>query len=205
MRAGPRVFIASVMIVAACLAMAPAASAVSLQVRAGTDSSDNGEGSNVALDLFFYEGRSFDFYLGYDSISASDEHSVLLTTGIARATTTARTTAFILGLRYKMQTEYSWKPYVSFGMTFLDTTFAHQPGLESYYEGPFERSTSGILLGLGVDVGISNNWSLGLEGTILTGVPYYSDAILSTGSVGRALNDDGDIMQVDLGLRYHFD
>lgn len=205
MRAGPKGFIASVMIVAACLVMAPAVSAMSLQVRAGTDTGDSGEGSNVALDLFFYEGRSFDFYIGYDSISASDEHSVLLTTGIVRANTTVRTTALILGLRYKMQTEYSWKPYVSFGMTFLNTQFSHQPGLESYYEGPFERSTSGILLGLGVDVGISDNWSIGLEGAILTGVPYYSEAILSTGSVGRSLNDDGAIKQVALGLRYHFD
>jgi len=192
----------AIVIAVASLALATTASALSLQLRGGTDNGDTGKGSNIGLDVFFYEGRSFDFFVGYDVISVSDKHELVPTAGPPiPATTDATTTALMLALRYKMQTESSWKPYLSFGVARLDTKFTHQAGLESYYEKPFEKSSTGMRLGLGVDVGISDSWSLGLEGSLLTGVPYYEDYYFGG---GRMLDSYGIITQLNLGLRYHF-
>ena len=197
-------FSASIVIVVLCLTMATTASAVSLQLRGGTDSGDAGKGSNVGLDLFFYEGRSFDFFIGYDRISVSNKQTLSLPapTGDVQATTDATTNALLLGLRYKMQTESSWKPYLSFGLARLNTELTPQPGLESYYEKPYEKTTTGVLLGLGVDVGISDHWSVGVEGRLLTGIPYYENYYFGT---GLSLDSYGIVTQLNLGLRYHFE
>jgi len=205
MQALPKKVVLSIFIVAAFLSVAPAASAVSLQVRGGLSRGDAGGGMDIGLELFFYEGRSFDFYIGYDIISASQRYSVITTTGVVDATTDSTITAVIYGVRYKMQTESSWKPYVSFGFTRLNTKFTHQPGMEPYFEQPYEKSTSGILLGLGVNVGISDKWSVGLEGGMLTDVPYYETSYLGFGGSRLSLTDYGTISQVDVALRYHFD
>ena len=201
MKAMPKGSIAAVFLVVACLSMATTASALSLQIRGGSDSGDAGKGSNVGLNLFFYEGRSFDFFIGYDHISVSNKQTLSLATGDVQATTDATTNALLLGLRYKMQTESSWKPYLSFGLARLDTELTPQPGLEIYYEKPFEKTTSGVLLGLGVDVGISDNWSVGVEASLLTGIPYYENYFFGT---GLSLDSYGIVTQLDLGLRYHF-
>lgn len=203
MRTTSAVRILSLVLVATCLCMASTASAVSVQVRGGTDSGDTGKGSNIGLDVFFYEGRSFDFFLGYDVLSLEEKHDLWTSSStVVPATTDATTTALLLGLRYKMQTDGSWNPYLSLGAALLKTTFTHQQGLESYYEGPFDKSTSGMRLGLGMDVGVSDQWSFGLEGSLLTGVPYYEDYFFGG---GRQLDRYGVVTQVNVGIRYHFD
>ena len=196
-------YIVSIVTMAAVLSAATMASALSLQVRAGSDNGDAGKGSNIGIDLFFYEGRSFDFFIGYDHISVSNKQTLSLPapTGDVQATTDATTNALLIGLRYKMQTDSSWKPYLSFGLARLDTEFTPQPGLEPYYEKPFEKTTTGMLLGLGVDVGVSDNWSVGVEGSLLTGIPYYENYFFGT---GLSLDSYGVVTQLDLGLRYHF-
>jgi opacity protein-like surface antigen len=136
-------------------------------------------------------------------ISVSDEHTLLPTVGAPiPATTDAETTALTLALRYKMQTESSWKPYLSFGIALINTKFTHhQPNPEQYYETPFEQSGSGMRLGLGVDVGMSDHWSAGLEGSLLTNVPYYEEPFFGQ---MRSLDKYGVMTQLNLGLRYHF-
>lgn len=193
---------ASIVAVLACLSSAAPASALSLQVRGGIVDGDQGDGSNIGVDVFFYEGRSFDFFAGFDSISASQTHDLSTTGGTVSATTDADTTAIMLGLRYKMRTESSWKPFLSFGIARFDTEFTHQAGLEAYYERPFEKTSTGMRLGLGVDAGFGDNWSIGLEGSLLTNVYYYEEGFF--GGM-RLLDKYGVATQLNLGLRYHFD
>ncbi len=199
MRNGSLIAIA---VVAACLFTATAASALSLQVRGGLDGGDDGSGTNVGVDVFFYEGRSFDFFAGYDVIRTSNTVDLSTPAGPVSATTDVETKALILGLRYKMQTQSSWKPFLSLGLARFDTKFTHQPGLEAYYEQPFKQDSTGLRFGLGTDVGISDNWSIGLEGALLTNVYYYDKGFFDSGM--QVLDKAGIVTQLDLGLRYHF-
>lgn len=191
----------SAVVSAVCLSLVSAASAMSLQVRGGMTGGDNGDGTNIGVDVFFYEGKSFDFFVGYDLISASDTYDLSTTGGPVSATTEADTSALILGMRYKMQTQSSWKPFFSVGLALLNTSFTLPAGLESYYETPAEKDSTGLRLGLGVDVGISDTWSLGFEGSLLTNVPYYEEGWFGS---ARVLDTYGTLWELDLGLRYHF-
>ncbi len=191
----------AIIVAAACLCLATAASALSLQARGGVVGGDDGSGRNVAVDVFFYEGKSFDFFAGYDVIKSSKTFDLSFGGGPSSATTDVDTTAIILGLRYKMQTQSSFKPFLSLGLARYHTKFTHEAGTESYYEKPFEEDSTGLRLGLGVDVGISDSWSIGLEGVLLTNVYYYEEGLFS--GMPR-LDRAGVVSQLDLGLRYHF-
>ncbi len=193
-------FLVVIMAAAVCLFWATAASALSLQARGGVVGGDDGSGTNVGLDVFFYEGKSFDFFVGYDLISSSKTFDLSFAGGPSSATTDVDTTALTLGLRYKMQTESSFKPFLSLGLARYHTKFTQQAGLESYYEQPFEEDSTGLRFGLGADIGISDNWSIGLEAVLLTNVYYYEEGLFS--GMPR-LDRAGVVSQLDLGLRYH--
>lgn len=192
--------VAAVVLALTFLSNAPPASALSFQVRGGTIGGDQGEGTNVGLDAFFYEGRSFDFFVSCDFLSASDSWDLSTPGGTVSATIDADTTAVVLGFRYKFTTESSWKPFLSLGIGSFSTEFTPQAGLESYFAQPFKNENTGMRLSAGFDVGVGDNWSIGFEAGILTNVYYYEEGWFGGGPM---LDKYGTVSQLNMGIRYH--
>ena len=108
--------------------------------------------------------------------------------------------AVILGLRYKIQTSSSWKPYLSFGVSSAKTAFTLASSNTATFASPKSGSTIGAQIGLGVDLGISESWSINIGALIYTNVQLYQGDYTSQGykTMDRGFNE------LNLGLRYHF-
>ena len=191
--------IISAFIMVALLSMTTGVSAMSIQARGGSVfESRMGDGTNMGVAIFFYEGRTFDLFAGYDSISAS----VQVDPDNPLTKVKSKTNAAFLGFQYKFQNIGSFTPHVSLAVTSTKTTVTFEPGASTLFEPLPSGRSIGWRTGLGVDYGIGESWSLGLEVIVYNAIYFYSTE-KNTASQLTADNE-GWVSAADLELRYHF-
>lgn len=189
------------------------ASAFGIQVHGGgigvsaTDT-EGGGGLQYGLDMFIYEGRNLDLFLGAESSNFSERTFEKYSP--YNVYYSFKTTAIAYGLRLKMATVGRWKPYLSLGGISgkADYEVTHVDNAVLLLSKSKDSTSFGAAkAGIGMDVGISERLSLGVEANYTYGLPVFKAVVgnQSTGSVEEIkLNRDAQMAGISLGLRYAF-
>ncbi len=193
------------------------AGAFSLQLRSGggrvtaVDIEDGQLFYSLGLDMFIYEGKYLDFFVGGEYSGLKPESSISLPSwsGSFYTEYSIGTTAAAFGIRLKPAMKGQWKPYLSLGG--IGGRVKYSIKSLDYVEllSKSEDSTTFIAYrgGIGTDIGLGERFSLGIEINYTGGVPAFKAIIGDryTGEVNEIiLNENSKMIGLNLGLRYYF-
>lgn len=197
------------------------ANAFSIQVRGGAgEFSTGGEGgkySQAGADIFVYEGRNLELFLGAESLQGTSPNVVDRglfiyggTTGtMSNAACSFKYTAVTYGLRLKPAMSGRWKPYLALGGIggTADYEVTDVRNFVLLSKSKDSANFVGGRVGLGMDIGISRRASLGIEANA-TGTTAAFKAVVASSASGEVkeikLTEGVNMFGVALGLRYAF-
>src|SRR3989338_5470821 len=190
--------------------------AFSLKVRGGTSVSGNAfvdattsSSTYTGISMFFYEGKTWDFFLGYDQIKQDADMKNLPLTSEIKFSGSASTAN--LGFHYKFSTEWWVKPYLSFEMLYPISSSSEytikssDPSRITLNESETQPPI-GARGGFGMGGGITEKLSIGLE-FFTAGYPFkYKYVGQDNRTSNQKIVDLSQSIQIDinLGLRYFF-
>jgi len=154
--------------------------------------------SQFGLDAFFYEGKYLHLFIGSEYTNYSTEDKI----GDKYIKYSTEIVAATFGLRLLAPTKGRWQPYISLrgiaGRVQYDInqyTYWWGTELEPTSINEYYLTLGG---GLGVDIGISKRYSLGIEARIAHGP--------ATGKINDSMefNRHTFMLGLNLGLRYYF-
>lgn len=194
------------------------ANAFSLQVRGGggvlsldrEEGDGQGEYSQVGADIFFYEGRNLELFLGAENLQGTSTDAEGEFSGGAsyNADYSFKYTAVTYGLRLKPALSGRWKPYLALGgvggTADFEVTGIRNAVLLSKSK---DSATFGAgRVGLGMDVGLSTRFSLGMEANATGTWASFKAVVASpaTGEVKETRIDGVSTIGFSIGLRYAF-
>jgi hypothetical protein len=188
--------------------------AASVQLRGGMlhlTSGNNDSSSTAGADVFFYEGQRVELFAGVEQSSLKNASTS--DSGNNNGTDMKYSldiTAIDFGLRWKPAMSSRWRPYLALGGIAGKADYK----IDSNQKNMVLLTSSGgntnfiePRAGLGMDVGLGEQWSLGIEVNWTRAVPAFNAAIAdySTGQIQDVkVNDKGDMIGIVLGLRYAF-
>lgn len=194
--------------------MAMPAKAASVLVRGGIEhitNSDENNSSIVGADVFFYEGRRVELFVGLEqndfknAISPISQNQtpddVKFSLGI---------TALDFGLRWKPAMSSRWRPYLSLGGIAGKADYkidSNQTNKVLLSTGSGSTTFVEPRAGIGMDIGLGERWSIGVEANVTGAIPSFNAVFADyyTGQIQDVkVNDKGNMFSLLLGLRYSF-
>lgn len=192
------------------------ADAFSIQVRGGGGGWPDEQSYNsyaqesVGVDIFLYEGRNLELFFGGEHLEAITIVSDFFNSGESPADLSLKQTAVTYGMHLKPAMSGRWRPYLMLGGVSgrADFEIKNIDNNEISILSKTKDSTTFTAGrgGIGVDIGISQRLSLGMEANATYGVPYFKAVI---GSLAYGLIEEDDLgsdwyIGLNLGLRYAF-
>ena len=214
--------IRSIVFFFAVLALAlvvPEARAASVQVRAGAGgltgkNSQSGNFQREGVDVFIYEGRRVELFVGAELTSTknastgTDNNNGPSSTPINYSLDMTTAT---FGLRFKPAVSGRWRPYLALGVVAGKADYkADVSGQANILLLSTANGSTNFIsprVGLGMDVGLGEQWSIGIEATFTKSSPTFNVVVadFNTGQIeDRELNKSADMLGATLGLRYAF-
>ena len=190
--------------------------AFSLKVRGGTSVSGNAfvdattsSSTYTGISMFFYEGKTWDFFLGYDQIKQEATMKNLPLTSEIKFSGSASTAN--LGFHYKFSTEWWVKPYLSFEMLYPISSSSEytikssDPSRITLNESETQPPI-GARGGIGIEREITEKLSIGLEFSTASYPFKYKWLSQDNGTLNSksVYSDPSTQIDINLGLRYFF-
>lgn len=194
------------------------ANAASVQVRAGVGGlggpNQKGDFQQEGVDMFIYEGRRVELFVGVEMTSTKDAATGGYTgngTNSAKLNYKLDITAATFGVRFKPALSGRWRPYLDLGgiagKADYKTDITAQSNEILLSTGSGSTNFVSARIGLGMDVGLGEQWSIGVAVTYTQSAPAFNVVVadLNTGRIeDRKLNENADMVGASLGLRYAF-
>jgi len=185
--------------------------AFSVQPRGGggvvkSDQFDDSYYSQGGLDIFFYEGKYVHFFLGGESSSYTAESP--FSYGAIGYSVDILAASF--GLRFNVNTKGRWKPYLS--LRGVAGTVEYKVTETKYSQEGCGFSGDPLLssdfmtysAGLGIDIGISKRFGLGIEANYTGGLPTFKVDCDNEHNYEEEIHPGDYMVGLNLALRYHF-
>jgi opacity protein-like surface antigen len=196
-----RLFLSAVVVSLWLAVMATNAGAFSLEARVGAGIIGERSSSDIStvvvgMNAFLYEGKTVDFLVSLEQMTFQQPLVIAATSYDFDAT------ALILSpaLRFKFNTTGTWKPFITLGILAHKTTY-DIPSDKSMFFKETERTDLGARAGVGIDIGLTERFSLGLEYNATTGMSFYYDTLEGLYSLE---NGEATAYTANIGLRYYF-
>ncbi|MBI5747643.1 MAG: hypothetical protein HZA00_00850 [Nitrospinae bacterium] len=195
--------------------MSEKADAFSLKVRGGTGVSGNAlrdattsSSTYTGISMFFYEGKTWDFFLGYDQVKQEATMKNLPITSEIKFSGSGSTAN--LGLHYKFSTEWWVKPYLSFEALYPISASSEYTIKSSDPSRITLRDSEGAPPfggrgGIGIEREITEKLSIGLEFSTAVYPFNYKWMSQDQGTSSKNVYTDPALqVDINLGLRYFF-
>lgn len=196
-------------------------SAVSLELRGGYADVNNNEGNLASggMNVYLYEGQYLQLFLGgeYGKLKVDRSERWITYDGV---TSTLKLDANIasvtFGGKVYLYTPKRWKPYISFEGSYgqwtydwASSSFETPSGLVEVYSDDDSALATG--LGLGIDVTVTKNFSLGIEGKMFNYAHHSNSKIYLKTPTGKIFSGvdpgykGGFVLRgVSISARYYF-
>lgn len=161
----------------------------------------------TGLDIYFYEGRNLDLFVGAEYTSGLQHGQSSIS--FVPSQTSIGITAATFGIHIKPATTSRFKPYLSLGGIGGKVDYEVTAGVVDTLLSSSTDSTNFMTYrgGIGIDIGLGKRFSLGLEGGYTGPFPVFKAVIAnqSTGEVKEIRLFEGNSQSVfSLGIRYSF-
>lgn len=193
--------------------------AFTAQVRGGVEMMNDEGGGAAGIDFFLYEGRQMDAFIGLAYFSLHGEQPVVLNCatqicGNFNLGYDVSTSDLDFGIRFRpFVTSGRWKPYILLGGVGgrISYSLPDTQGLVSLIKLLTKPEDSALYMtyraGAGMDIGVSERFSMGIEGTYTGPRPKFSAVVadLASGTITDiTVNEDSTSAGVHLLIRYTF-
>jgi len=179
--------------------------AFSVQIRGGGGVVQDSSYSQGGLDVFFYEGKYLHFFLGGESTSYTAES----TFSYGAIDYSVDILAASFGLRFNVNTKGRFKPYLSLrgvaGTVEYEVREVKNSQEVCTFSGDSLLSSNfwTYSTGLGIDIGISKRFGLGIEANYTGGLPTFNVECYNE-SYEEEIHPGDYMVGLNLALRYHF-
>lgn len=175
-----------------------------------TNIETGGDVIQTGLDIYFYEGRNLDLFVGAEHTSTINLDTKFRISGESFGSS-VEITAATFGIHIKPATSSRFKPYLSLGGIGGKVDYEAKGGGGSSISMLSQSTDSTNFMtyraGLGMDIGLGKRFGLGLEASYTGPFPVFKAVIANqaTGEVKEIrLWEDNSQLVFSLGLLYSF-